>query len=427
MNILLKNIFIVSPLDNLYGNYDLYIENGIIQYLDIPGLKIFRDINIIDCTNLHCFPGLFDMHVHFRDPGQLHKEDIYSGAESAANGGFTGVLCMPNTNPPIDNKDILNILQKKSNQNIVDIYFSVCATKERKGKEIYDYSSLINEGAKAITDDGNPIEDNLLMFNSLKLSSKLSVPVLQHAENYKISGDGVINEGKVSSKLGLRGIPKSSEITTVKRDLELCGTIDSSYYHVQHVSCGETISLIRDAKYKGRNVTSEVCPHHFILTEDYLVTHKSNAKMNPPLREMNDILKILEGLKDNTIDVICTDHAPHSNEEKNKGIEKAPFGIIGLESCFALTFTYLVKNEIINLSDLVYKLCINPRKILNINVPLIKIGEKANISIFNINSEWIIDVNKFKSKSRNSPFNEWHVQGKPFGVINNNQFRLSDL
>ena len=428
MNIFFKNIEIISPFDNLKGNYDLYVRKGVIEYINIPGEYTPIDYDeIILGDNLTIVPGLFDMHVHFRDPGQTEKEDIDSGVAAAANGGFTGVLCMPNTKPPVDNRNIIEYILKKAEDMIVDVHVSACASKNREGNESADLQELHNAGAIAFTDDGSPLLNSKILSETLKFSAEHSIPFLQHAENYKLSGKGVIHKGKVSEELRIEGIPYESETLTVKKDLAIANKIVGSKYHVQHISCGDTVDLIRNARNINKNITCEACPHHFILTDETVKQEGSNAKMNPPLRERSDIERILKGLEDDTIQIICTDHAPHTSEEKSKGLSNSPFGIVGLESCVGLCYTHLVKTGVVSFDNLIKKMSDNPRRILNLPQISIAKGENANLTVLETDTEWIIDTNKFKSKSKNSPFNGFKVKCKPFAIYNNNRFNKSQL
>ena len=427
MNLLFKNILIVSPDDNINDRLDLLIIDGIIN-------KIGKDISseenasneIIDGSELTCTPGFFDMHVHFREPGQTQKEDLLSGSNSAMNGGFTGVLCMPNTKPPMCSKKVVEDLKVKSKDFLVDVYFSGCITENREGKKIISNTEeLIESGIVAFTDDGNAVNDEEIMRKILLISSKTGIPVLQHCEDPDLMKNGVMNEGEISKKLGLNGIPASSEITVIEKDVRNAFAINGSKYHVQHISCGGSLEILR--KYKSINITSEVCPHHFVLTDKDVEKYGTNAKMNPPLRTENDIAKIKKGIAEDVIEVICTDHAPHTEEEKAKGMTGAPFGIIGLESCVGLSYTYLVKENVISFESMVKKISVNPRRILKLPRIHIKKGEKANLTILNENEKWLIDKNKFLSKSRNTPFDGFEVQCKPFAAINNNRIHYCNL
>ena len=380
-----------------------------------------REVMQYDMKGKFVVPGFFDMHVHFREPGQTHKEDITSGALAAAYGGFTGVLCMPNTKPPIDNTEVIDALTKKAKGNIVNIYNTGCATIGREGTNITDINTLHNHGALAITDDGSPIADDRIMRRVLEETAKVNIPVIQHCEVMSITNKGIINEGTVSKKLRVKGTPNASEYEIIKRDAELVQKVKGSNYHVQHISTKEGVELVRKAKKEGLNVTAEACPHHFILTDDAITKYGANAKMNPPLRTKEDVEAVVEGLRDGTIDTICTDHAPHSDEEKSLPLEKAPFGIIGLETAVGLAYTYLVEKGIISVEEMIMKMSVNPRRILNLPEIKIQEGEVANFTILDLNSKCTVDVNKFHSKSKNSPYNGWELKGKPAGIVNNYQ------
>jgi dihydroorotase len=384
------------------------------------------DYEIIE-GDLICTPGLFDMHVHFRDPGQNDDEDIISGIESAKNGGFTGALCMPNTNPPIDSVDTTEYILEKAGNSGFELHVSGCITKGRKGNEINNLEKLHKIGVNLYTDDGSGIQYSELMKDALRFSVESNVLIAQHCEDKNISSDGAVNEGRISKYLKVKGIPESSETSIIERDIEIAKGIKKSRYHVQHVSSGKSVDLIEKNKNNYFLLTSEVCPHHFILNDEHVIKYNTNAKMNPPLRTVKDVERIKKGIKDGVIDVICSDHAPHSELRKSDSLENAPFGIIGLETSFALAYTYLVKTKIITLERLIEMMSINPRKLLLQKPIRIEKGREANLSIFSLNEEWIINKDKFKSKSRNTPFNGWKVFGKPYAVICNKQIYYSDL
>ncbi len=380
-----------------------------------------REVMQYDMAGKIIVPGFFDMHVHFREPGQTHKEDVLSGALAAAYGGFTGVLCMPNTKPAIDNVKTLDEIRARANGNIVGVYNTGCATLGREGKKITEIKSLKEHGALAITDDGSPIAGDEIMKKVLEDSAKVNLPVIQHCEVMSTTNGGIINEGKVSRRLGVKGIPNASEYEIIKRDIELTRKVKNARYHVQHISTKEGVELVRQAKKEGLNVTAEACPHHFILSDEAILEHGTNAKMNPPLRSIEDVYAVIEGLRDGTIDAICTDHAPHTDEEKSLPLDTAPFGIIGLETAIGLSYTYLVEKSVITLEDMIYKMSCNPRRILNLPEIKISEGEPANLTVLDINSEWIVDAEKMHSKSRNTPYNGWMLKGRSAGIINNCQ------
>lgn len=426
MNILFKNIKIVSPEDGINIKTDLLIRNGVIKKIG-KVKEVIKDVEVIEADNLTCVPGFFDMHVHFRDPGQLHKEDLQAGSNAAMNGGFTGVLCMPNTIPALDSPELIRDLRNRTKDFLLDVEYTACITKHRQGHELSDMPDLYNAGAKWFTDDGSPVANPHLMREAFRETAKLGSIVIQHAEDMHLSNHGVINEGAISKKLGINGIPAISETTIIARDVLICEDVKNARYHVQHLSCADSVNIIRDAKENGINTTTEVCPHHFVLTDKACEKYGTNAKMNPPLRTQKDIDAILEGLKHGTIDVICTDHAPHSEHEKQMGFDKAPFGIVGLETCIGLTYTHLVMKNVISFKEMIYKLSINPRKIMKLNTVRIKEGAKANLTILDINKKWKIDKNKFLSKSKNTPFDGFNVSCKPFCVINNNKIFYTNL
>jgi dihydroorotase len=426
MNLLFKNILIVSPGEKINARFDLYIRNGVIEKIG-QALDV-KDADVIDGKDLTCVPGLFDMHVHFRDPGQTHKEDLVSGSNSAMNGGFTGVLCMPNTKPPMASKEVIEELKEKAKDFLVDVYYSGCITEDREGKKLVSgIDELIKSGIRAFTDDGSPVNDEGIMKEILKVSAERGIPVLQHCEDHVLMKNGVMNEGEVSKRLGIPGIPASSETSVIGKDVSYALKIKGSRYHVQHISCGGSVDIIAEGKKENKYITAEVCPHHFVLTDEAIEKDGTNAKMNPPLRTKKDIEKIKKGISEDVIEVICTDHAPHMDEEKARGMEKAPFGIIGLETCVGLSYEYLVKEGVISFEKMINMMSANPRKILGLPEVKIAEGEKANLTILNEKEEWVIDKNKFLTKSRNTPFDGFKVSCKPFAVINNKRIHYCKL
>ncbi|MBZ0203464.1 MAG: dihydroorotase [Ignavibacteria bacterium] len=424
MHLLLRNCHVVSPAENINGRFDILIINGVINHMGVVWQHV-REVQQFDLAGKIIVPGFFDMHVHFREPGQEYKEDIDTGIMAAAYGGFTGVMTMPNTNPPIDSPEIIrqNVLRAKN--KIVDVYQSACATTGRKGEAIGDIESLIKAGALAITDDGSPIADDKLMKEVLQRTAKFNKPVVQHCEIMKITEGGIINEGIVSRNLGVKGISNASEYEIIERDIKLTKETPGSHYHVQHISTKEAVELVRRAKAEGINVTAEACPHHFILTDDAINKYGTNAKMNPPLRSEEDRKAVIEGIKDGTIEIICTDHAPHSAEEKSLPLDKAPFGIVGLETSIGLSYTYLVNSGIISLEDMIMKMSVNPRRLLGLPDINLKVGNPANLTILEPGKTWKVDKTKFHSKSNNTPFDGWELKCKPVGIVNNLQHLIN--
>ena len=384
-----------------------------------------REVIQYDLAGKIIVPGFFDMHVHFREPGQVYKEDITTGSLAAAHGGFTGVMTMPNTNPPIDNPEVLSANIAKTKDHIVDVYHSACASIGRKGEVMADIAGLIKAGALAITDDGSPIAGDDLMKQVLAETSKFNKPVVQHCEVMSITNGGIMNEGEVSKKLGVKGIKNSSEYEIIARDIKFTKEVKDSRYHIQHISTKEAVEMVRKAKSEKANVTAEACPHHFILNDEAILKYGTNAKMNPPLRTQSDVDAVIEGLRDGTIEVICTDHAPHSADEKSQPLDKAPFGIVGLETAIGLTYTHLVDKGIITLEDMINKMSVNPRRLLGLKDISLTEGSPANLTILDVNKTWKVNASEFHSKSKNTPFEGWELKCKPVGIVNNLQHLIN--
>ena len=363
-----------------------------------------------------------DMHVHLREPGFEHKETIETGCRSAAAGGFTAVCCMPNTNPPIDDASVVkDIIEKgkRVSHGVVDIFPVAAATKGREGKELSPMMELAGAGAVAFTDDGAPIEGAEMMRRALEYASMIGKPIIQHAEETSMTRGAAMNEGVVSTSLGLPPMPRVAEDSMIARDLKLVEYLHAQY-HLAHMSTAGAVELMREAKKKRLPVSCEVTPHHFSLTEDACRTFDTNTKMNPPLRTREDVEALQAGLRDGTIDVIATDHAPHSFDEKQVEFAFAPFGIVGLETAIGLAFTNLVWPEILSLSQLIEKYSTSPRAILHLPAIRIAEGEGANLTILDPNLEWIVDPHLLKSKSKNTPFGGWKLKGRAIGIVNNN-------
>jgi len=416
-SLLLENLHIIDKSENIDFDGHIIIENGKIAKIIQENISSFKGERI-DCKNALVMPGFFDMHVHLREPGREDEETIKSGSLAAANGGFTAVACMPNTEPAIHTQEIVNYIKKQAENSAVEVFPIAAITKDRKGNELAPIAELVDAGAVAISDDGSPVMNSELMRRALEYSKMYNIPVLGHEEDIFLAKDRHMHEGFYSTKLGLPGIPSLSEDVMVARDIMLTEFTGGSF-HVCHISTKGSVDLVRKAKEKGLPVTCEVTPHHFTLTDKEVESFNTNTKMNPPLRSAEDVAAILEGLKDGTIDAIATDHAPHSIEEKEAEYIYAPFGITGLETAFGLMYSELVKKGIIKLERL-YDLCVaNPRKILNIPIPKIKVGETANLSAFDLNKSWTLADSKRFSKSNNTPFMNMALTGKSFLVINN--------
>lgn len=424
MHLLLRNCHVISPAENINGRFDILIVNGVINRMGVVWQHV-REVIQYDLAGKIIVPGFFDMHVHFREPGQEYKEDISTGSLAAAHGGFTGVMTMPNTNPPVDNPDVVMANGLRSARNIVNVYQSACATAGRKGEKLADIEALINAGVLAITDDGSPIADDDIMREVLRRTAPFGKPVVQHCEIMSITNGGIMNEGEVSRQLGVKGIKNSSEYEIIARDIKLTKEVEGSHYHIQHISTREAVEMVRTAKADKANVTAEACPHHFILNDEALLKYGTNAKMNPPLRTQADVDAVIEGLRDGTIEVICTDHAPHAEHEKALPLDKAPFGIVGLETAVGLTYTYLVDKGIITLEEMINKLSVNPRRLLGLKDISISEGSPANLTILDVNKVWKVNASEFHSKSKNTPFDGWELKCKPIGVVNNLQHLIN--
>lgn len=416
--ILIKNGRVIDPTNKIDAVLDILVENGKIIEIGKELRTPNSAIRIIDASGKIVVPGLIDMHVHLREPGYEYKETIKTGTEAALAGGFTSIACMPNTKPVNDNQSVTDfIFDKARKEGAVHVYPVGAITKGLKGEELSEIGELKSAGVIAITDDGKPVMNSELMRRGMEYATMFDLPVISHCEDLHLSEGGVMNEGFVSTELGLKGIPNASEDVMTARDIALA-ELTGARLHIAHVSTRGAVNLIRDAKNRGVKVTCETAPHYFTLTEKMATDYNTNAKMNPPLRSGDDLQAIREGLKDGTIDVIATDHAPHEASEKDVEFDKAPFGIVGLETSLPLTLK-LVEEDIISLTEAIAKLTVNPARILSLNKGTLSVGADADISIINPDSEWQIDVKKFKSKGKNSPFQGWNVKGMLNTVIMN--------
>ena len=396
----IKNIRIVDPSQNKDYTGDLLVENGkIVSKLSAKPEKI------IDGKGKIAIPGIIDVHSHLREPGQEGKETIYTGTRSAAKGGITTVLCMPNTKPAIDNTPTVEfILLKAQKEGIVNVFPIACATKGSDGQELSEIGVLKKAGIVAISDDGAPISSSQIMRRALEYTKMFKLPVISHSEDKELSKNGVMNESKKSMILGLRGIPKQAEEVMVARDIMLA-ELTGGYLHIAHVSTAGSVELIRQAKRKGILVTAETCPHYFTLTDNAVSLCDTNTKMNPPLRGTEDVEAIKAGLADGTIDCIATDHAPHTQEDKNKEFDIAPFGIIGFETLLSLVLNELVDKKVLTLPEAVAKMTSNPAKIFTLgDRGSLKDGSIADITIIDPNYEYKFTQESIISKSKNSPF-----------------------
>ncbi|MCL2087143.1 MAG: dihydroorotase [Oscillospiraceae bacterium] len=416
-SILLKNGYIVDSKNDIEGTFDILIENGFIT--KIGEKNVVADM-VVDCTGLVIIPGIFDMHVHFREPGQTHKEDIISGAAAAAAGGVTGVLCMPNTSPIVDSPDTLKHITTRAKKAKIRVYSACALTVGLKGEQLCDYKALRAAGAVAATDDGRPVENPLMMYKAMKAAHEAGLTVISHCEDLNLTNSGIMNEGKISAQLGVKGVTRASENTATAREIYIAKAYNLPI-HIAHVSTKEAAELIKlnkdshgwvgESAIGGSPISSETAPHYFTLTECLLLKRDADYRMAPPLREQADVNAIIAAIKAKAIDCIVTDHAPHTKEEK-QDFENAPNGVNGLETSLAVTLTSLYHPGHITLKELVNLMCVNPRKRLGIPGGGLTVGDVADITIFEPNEEWTVEPEKFHSKSSNSCFKGMKLKGR---------------
>lgn len=421
-NLLIQNCIPVGDDSDGKTKRDIRIIDGVIAEI-ASELSPAKDENVFDANGAFVSGGWMDMHVHFREPGFEHKETIATGCRSAAFGGFTEVACMPNTKPATHTRDVVEFIKKKAEVEAVDVHPIGCVTKERAGKSIAEMSDMKEGGAVAFSDDGDPVYNSQVMRVALEYSSMLGVPIINHEEDLKLSRPGHMNEGVISTRLGLEGTPGIAEETMIARDILLAG-FTGGHIHVAHISTRKAVDLVRMAKSEGVNVTTEVCTHHFDLTDEEVDRRHfdTNVKMHPPLRTQDDVDAMIEGLADGTIDVICTDHAPHAIEEKEVEFIYAPNGITGLDTAWSITVQRLLKPGKLSLEKILVKLIDNPRKILNLDIPVVKVGERANLTLFNTDEKWVYSENEVRSKSKNSPYLGDTLTGRAIGIYNRGRF-----
>ncbi|MBC8412853.1 dihydroorotase, partial [bacterium] len=356
-------------------------------------------------------PGLVDLHTHLREPGFEYKETIASGTMAAVKGGFTTVCCMPNTKPSNDSESVTEfIMDKARKEGACTVYPIGAVTRGQKGEELTELDAMSKSGCIAFSDDGMPVTNSLIMRRALEYSKIFNVPIIAHCEDPFLAEGGSVNEGFYSTTVGLKGIPKAAEEIMVARDIILC-ELTGGKLHIAHVSSGGSVRIIREAKARGIAVTAETCPHYFSLTDERLTTYDTNLKVNPPVRTQEDVDAIKEGLRDGTLDIIATDHAPHHSDDKNREFDTAAFGISGLETAFALSLK-LVKDGLIDLNYLIKLMCLRPSLIAGISKGTLQPGADADLAIINTEKEYTVDSAKFLSKGKNSPFHSWQLTGK---------------
>ena len=415
MKLLIKNSRIIDPANNIDDSLDIFIEGNIIKKV-AKGIKAEASAKVIDAKGKIVAPGLIDIHTHLREPGFEYKETIRTGTMAAAAGGFTAICCMPNTNPINDNRAVTEfILSKSAKEGIVNVLPIGAITKGSQGKALAEISDMVNAGCVAISDDGKGVMDAEVMRRGLEYTKAFDIPVIAHCEDANLSSGGVMNEGFASTTLGLRGIPKAAEEVMVVRDIALA-ELTGARLHIAHVSSAGSVESIRTAKKRGVKVTCETCPHYFTLTEDAVIGYNTNAKVNPPLRTKEDVKAIKEGLKDGTIDIIASDHAPHAVHEKEIEFDYASFGMIGLETSLPLILN-LVREGVLTLKDAIAKATINPARLLKLKKGTLSEGADADITIIDPESEWVVDVNNLKSKSKNTAFAGMKMKGRAVMTI----------
>lgn len=426
MSILIKKGYVLDPKTKTEGIKDIYIEDGIIKEVSS---NIEREADeVIDANNKYVMPGFIDLHVHLREPGFEYKETIRTGSMAAARGGFTSICPMPNTKPAIDNKYMAEYVRIKAEKEaIVNILPVGAVTEGQLGDKLADISGMVSEGVVAISEDGKSVMDTSIYLEGMKAAREAGIPVFAHCEDKDLVKDGVMNEGQRAKELNLPGISNAVEDVIVARDI-LLAKESKAKLHLCHCSTKDSVTLVKMAKEAGLLVTGEVCPHHFILTDNDIPNDDANYKMNPPLRGIEDVNALKMALKDNIMDVIATDHAPHSEEEKSRSIKSAPFGIVGLETAYSLTVTELVNDGYLTPMQLVEKMSYNPAKILGIDKGTLEVGKIADIVITDPKAEYVINVNEFVSMGKNSPFQGKKVNGRVETTIVNGKivYRYED-
>lgn len=409
MNIVIKNGRLIDPASKRDGRFDLLIRDEIIAEI-APEIPVKDGFGVIDATGCLVLPGLIDMHVHLREPGREDVETIYGASMVAAKGGFTSICAMPNTDPVIDNQALVRFIRLEAEKGPINVFPIATITKGAKGEEISEMGELVGAGAVGFSDDGLPVKSSLLMRRALEYSRMVDVPIIAHAEDLELSDDGVMNEGKNSTLLGLKGIPREAEEVMIARDIILT-RLTKGRLHVAHVSSAGSVEIIKRAKGEGVSVTCETAPHYFALTDDAVAECLAMAKMKPPLRTEEDRRAVIQGLKSGVIDVIATDHAPHALNEKMQEFEYAPFGIVGLETAVPLVLTVLVRECGMSLLDAFAKLTINPARILKIPGGELKLGSVADVTIIDPERKVRVTEEFMLSKCKNSPFIGWELYG----------------
>ena len=406
--ILIKNARVMDPESGFDQVTDILLDGKRIRQIgkvdDVSGIE-----QVIDASGMIAAPGLIDVHVHFRDPGFTYKEDLQTGSAAAAAGGFTTVVCMANTKPIVDSVDIYKEIEDRCEQLPIKVWQAAAVSKGFEGKELTDMDALYEAGVRGFTDDGIPLMDEKLVEEAMKKAKELDVPISLHEEDPAYIKQPGVNQGKVSEQLNYGGASYLAEAVMVKRDCELAVKTGAKV-DIQHISSGVAVDYVKEAKEKGANVYAEASPHHFTLTEEAVLKYGTLARMNPPLRTEEDRQRIIKGLQEGTIEIIATDHAPHSKEEKDKPLDQAPSGITGIETSLALGVTELVEKGYLSMMQLLEKMTVNPAKLYNMEQGRLQEGKPADVVLFDPEEEW--EVKEYKSKATNSPFTGWKLKGK---------------
>ena len=416
MKILIKNGHVIDPANGIDEVTDIFIDNGVISEIGVNPDLAGVEMEVIDATGKIVAPGLVDMHVHLREPGQEYKEDIETGTRAAVYGGVTSVACMPNTEPVCDNEAVVTYIKSRAKEvGYANVYPIGAVSKGQEGKYLAEVGEMAFAGAVAISDDGHPVENSGLMRRAIEYSEMFDIVVISHCEDMAL-GEGDMNEGAVATELGLRGISRAAEEVMASRDAIVAEAIGGRV-HIAHISTKGSVELIRQAKKRGVRITCETCPHYFSLTEEACIGYNTNAKMNPPLRTAEDVEAIKEGLRDGTIDCIVTDHAPHHPDEKECEFGLAKNGIVGLETSLGLGIKNLVNTGVLTMSQLIEKMSLNPSRILGISKGTLSEGYAADIVIFDPEKPWTVDIKNLHSKGKNSPYDGFELFGKPEYVL----------
>ena len=413
---LLKGGRVLDPSQVMDGTLDVLLKDGLIVSVG-DAISAPEDARTIDCTGLLVTPGLIDVHVHLREPGGEHKETIATGARSAAAGGFTAVCAMPNTDPPLDDPASVGwVLAEGKRAGAARVYPTGCISVDRAGERLAPVGEMIDAGAVALTDDGSPIMKSGLMRLALEYAQSFGIPVADHPEDLSLSPAGQMNEGLMSTRMGLVGKPNASEDIHIIRDL-LLAELTGGHIHLQHVSTRWGVDAIRQAKARGVHVTAEASPHHLVLTDEAVEGYRTEAKMNPPLRTAEDVEAVRAGLADGSLDHIATDHAPHHYDEKEAPFAEAPNGIVGLETAVGIILTRVVDEGVIDLPTMIERMSCHPAKTFNLPGGTLAPGGVADVSVLDLSAEWTVDASNFASKSRNTPFDGWALKGGPAYTI----------